>query len=926
MALASPPQTTTFGRLKPIGSRPPMNDTRIPTALAALRLGVISALSLGVIAAQDIKKTEEGQDPTAPQKLEAFEVTGSRVKRLDYETASPVVTFTAAAIEEKGYATLGEFVQSLPYNNSTANSEFTSASFITGAATINPRGLGSNRVLSLVNGRRAVPYALANSGSGTAQTVFNFNSIPQSAIDRIEFLKDGASAIYGSDAITGVFNIILKKNYEGSSVDITLNNTLRHDTLRKTVSIFTGISKNGWEITGGATLQSRHSSFIKDYGVTTTDYRYLGLKGTNFNSTIYHPSYLSLSAAQAVASGLGTAAGFYIVQGPTGTANPTKSSFTYVGTSTAVFTNANRQDFANVTQLYPSSESGGGYASIMKVINPRVSAFANFLYSRSLTHYELQPYGFTNSLAGITLPASNPYNPTGLSFTNTATSFPYLFRGRYLPKREVASTTLSTVAGLRGTARRIWNWETAVSFGQNETVRDSDLIAAADLQAALNGTTRATAWNPFGPSDNPDIEKNLYTRSRGLDGKIDSLSYDASVNGTFYQLPIKGAGELGLAAGYEYRRDSLSSNPEPSNFIGFTATTPFKGSRNINSAYAELAVPLQKWLEVQLAGRHERYSDFGNTTKPKVGVKVRLPSNRAVNVVLRGSYSESFKAPDLGQLYAPQSNAVTSASLLDPLRPQDAARQLPSRVGGNPNLKPEEGKVQYTGAVFEVPAVKGLSFSVDFFDVQITNVITSLSATYLLSTEGRRLFPNAVTRDPTTDGSPGRISMIGAISNNLGLQLYRGLDYGVRYNLRNTRFGNFAFSAEATQVIKKGSDPGTGAGFFDNAGLAYDVEWRYNYSVGWSYKTFSARIAADVTGKYFNDAWVAPYWGENVYTIINPSISYRGFKKLTITVGSSNVLNNRPPAIGWRVLGFEDRLYGAGALGVTGYVRVRKEF
>ncbi|WP_414661221.1 TonB-dependent receptor domain-containing protein [Horticoccus sp. 23ND18S-11] len=906
-----------------------MNTTPLAAAKAAACLGLCHLICSSALFAQDVKKPEEKKEAVAAGEsvvLEKFEVTGSRVKRVDYETVSPVVTFTAAAVEDKGYATLGEFVQSLPYNNAISNSEFTTASFVTGAATINPRGLGSNRVLSLVNGRRAVPYALTNSSSGTAQTVFNFNSIPSSAIHRIEFLKDGASAIYGSDAITGVFNMILKKNYEGSSIELTLSNTLKHDTLRKTVSIFTGLSKDGWEITAGVTLQSRNSSFIKDYGVTTTDYRYLGQKGTNMNSTIYHPSYLSLTAAQAVASGLGTAAGFYIVQGPKGVTNPTKASFTYVGTSTAVFTNDNRQDFANVTQLYPSSESGGGYASILRVINPQVSAFANFLYSRSLTHYELQPYGFTNSLAGITLPATNPYNPTGLSFTNTTTTFPYLFRGEYLPKREVTSTTMSSVAGFRGTALRVWNWETAVSFGQNETMRDTDLIAAADLQAALNGTTRATAWNPFGPSDNPDIEKNLYTRSRGLDGKIDSLSFDASVNGSFYQLPWKGAGELGLAAGYEYRRDNLSSNPEPNNFIGFTATTPFKGKRNIHSAYAELSVPVQKWVEFQLAGRHERYSDFGNTTKPKVGAKLRLPNNRFLNVVLRGSYSESFKAPDLGQLYQPQSNAVTSTSLLDPLRPQDAARQLPSRVGGNPNLKPEEGKVQYSGAVFEVPAIRGLSFSVDFFDVQITNVISSLSATYLLTAEGRRLFPNAITRDPTTDGTPGRIASIAAISNNLGLQLYRGLDYGVRYSLRNTRLGNFTFNAEITQVIKKGSDAGTGAGFFNNTGLAFDVEWRYNYGVSWSYKNFSARVAADVVGKYFNDNWTTAGWGENVFTLINPSVSYRGFRKMSVTLGVTNVFNARPPAVGFRALGFDDRVYGAGALGISAYLRLRREF
>ena len=155
--------------------------------------------------------------------------------------------------------------------------------------------------------------------------------------------------------------------------------------------------------------------------------------------------------------------------------------------------------------------------------------------------------------------------------------------------------------------------------------------------------------------------------------------------------------------------------------------------------------------------------------------------------------------------------------------------------------------MQYSGAVFEVPAVKGLSFSVDFFDVQITNVITSLGAGYLLSAEGRRLFPDKITREPTAaDGTPGRITRIGTISSNLGLQLYRGMDFGLRYGLRNTRLGSFTFDALATQVIKKGSDAGTGAGFFDNTGLAFDVEWRYNYSLGWSRKNWSARVAADV--------------------------------------------------------------------------------
>ncbi|MFM7749140.1 MAG: TonB-dependent receptor plug domain-containing protein, partial [Opitutaceae bacterium] len=657
---------------------------------------LFAAVLLAAGSAAPLRAAEPATE--APAKLEAFEVTGSRVKRVDYETPVPVITFTAERMDEKGYATLGEFVQSLPYNSATANSEFTTASFITGAATVNPRGLGSNRVLTLVNGRRAVPYALTNSASGTPQTVFNFNSIPASAIDRIEFLKDGASALYGSDAITGVYNLILKKNYQGSSVDLSLSNTIRHDSLSRRLSVFTGLARDGWDITAGFNYQSRHSNFLSDFGVTTTDFRYLGVKGANQNSTIFRPSYLALTAAQATAAGLGTASGYYIINGGQQTANPTKASFTYVGSSTAGIPNLNRLDFVNDTMIYPESESFGGYVGINRTLRGGVTVFSQFLLNRGNTFYQFTPYGYTTSLAGITLPATNPYNPTGLALTGASTSAPWTFRGTVRPVREVKTATGTALAGLRGTLGRGWNWETGLSYGVNETTRDTDLIRAADLQAALNGATRATAFNPFGPSDDPNLEARLYTRSRGLDGRIASLSWDGNVTGSLARLPFAGAGDLGFAVGAEHRRDHLRSNPEPNNFIGFTATTPYEGRRRISAAFLEASLPLQKWLEFQLAVRHERYSDFGETTKPKYSGKLRLPANRFVNVLLRGSWSQSFKAPDIGQLYQPQSFAVTSASISDPLRPQDGARQLRVLVGGNPSLKPEEGTVQYGGA------------------------------------------------------------------------------------------------------------------------------------------------------------------------------------------------------------------------------------
>jgi iron complex outermembrane recepter protein len=901
-----------------------MNIHLSAAARAAARNAFVFALTAALASAQVAPPPEAPKDPAAPTTLERFEVTGSRVKRLDYETPAPVVTFTAQNIDDKAFTTLGEFVASLPFSNGTATSEFTSAAaFITGAATINPRGLGSNRFLTLINGRRTVPYAITNNASGTAQSNFNFNSVPTGAIDRIDFLKDGASAIYGSDAITGVFNIILKKNYEGSSVDVTFNNTIHGDGLFRRINVFSGVSRNGWEVTGGGSFQTRHSVFLQDFGVQSADFRYLGIKGQNLNSAIAQPSPLWFaSAAAAQSAGFTQGSGYYYLTNGA-TSNPTRASFSYAGAS-ANIPESLKYNSAPDTQLYPESENYSAFANVNRRVGSWATFFSTFLYNHANIHYVLVPYGFTTTQAGLVLPATNPYNPTGQTIVYPTSGNPWLFRSE-IPHRELKSDTYSGLIGLRGTAKRIWNWETGLNYGGNETTRDTDAILASVLQDRLNGTTKETAFNLFG--DSP-ANHNLFTRSRGLDGKGTSFTYDLSVNGSFYQLPWSGGGELGLATGVEYRHDTLRSNPEPRAFLGVSQTFAFDSTRDARSAYVEFSIPVKKWLEFQVAARHERYSDFGNTTKPKFSGKLRLPETRLVNVVLRGSYSESFKAPDLGQLYQPQSFGFTSAQYLDPLRPQDTARSLRQLVGGNPDLKPEEGKVKYGGFVFEIPAIKGLSFNADYFDIQVTKAISALSASYLLSSDGRLNFPNAVVRDQT-GAQPGQIQYLLLVTNNLGLQLYRGWDLGARYVVRNSRLGSFTFTVDVTNTMKRGSDAGQGAGFGDATGYYFAPEWRYNYGLSWRYKNWSASVTADVIGQYFNDRQsTATFagWGENPYTIVSPTVSYRGFQKLTISVGANNVFDNRPPPNGFLATGYDDRTYGPGVLGLNYFVRLRKDF
>lgn len=912
-----------------------MNRPFVSTATAVIRFVTASFLGAGLLSAQPAPKTDDKSGEKASTAvLEKFEVTGSRVKRLDYETPAPVITYTAQNIDDKGYTNLGEFMQSLPFNNNTGNSEFTTASFVTGAATINPRGLGQNRVLTLVNGRRGVPYALTQSANGTPQTVFNFNSIPSAAIDHIDYQKDGASAIYGSDAITGVVNIILKKNYSGSTLDFSASNTVHHDSLVRRESFFTGVSKNGWDAMIGVTHGIRHANFLPDFGIDSVDFRSYGPKGQSFLGSSFTPSYLQLTAAQATASGIGTQAGYYVLPGGTPTANPAKSAFTYTGTTLtlATFPKANLYDQAKDTQVFPSSESSGVFANVSRKLNDSITAFAQIAYNRTNTYYELTPASFTTSLSGMTYPATNPYNPLGITLTQSGTSAVFtVLNTDARAKREVNDRVLNSVFGLRGRVFRIWEWESGISYGVDRARRLNDQIRAADIQAALAGTTRATAYNLFGPSENPHILTEKFVRAAQLDNKFDAFGADFRTSASVWQLPLRNAGELGVATGYEFRRETLHGHPDTSAYANFTNSVPFHGEREAHSVFLELSLPVQKWLEFQVAGRHEHYSDFGDTTKPKYGWKLKLPPTRFVNVLLRGSYSESFKAPDLGQLYQKQTSAISSTNIADPERPFEAAKQIRSTLGGNPNLKPEEGKIQYIGGVLEFPAIKGLSFSADFFDYQIDNIINTLSTTYLLTVEGRTNFPGAVLRLPNlpTDpaGVPGPIDRVLSISNNLGFQLYRGWDFGLRYAIRQSRFGAFNFSADVVNTLKRGTDARTGAGFGDTTGRYFAPEWRYNYGVTWRYKNLGATANADIVGKYFNRGFATPGWGENPYSLISASVSYRGFQRTTITLGCNNLTDNRSPINGFVVLGFDDRSSGSGgALGRSFSVRVRRDF
>jgi iron complex outermembrane receptor protein len=877
--------------------------------LALLGVG-FSLFAANAAFAQAPEAPADKKDETVT--LEKFSVTGSRIMRRDYETPAPVVAYSAADIESKGYTNIGDFIQSLPFNTGSANSIYQTASFLRGAATTNIRGLGSQRFLTLIDGRRATPYALTNSGN---RSVFDFNSLPAAAVESVEFLKDGASAIYGSDAITGVLNVKLKKNYSGLAVSGYYGNTQGHDTGTQQFSVVAGTGTGKTRIMAALDFKSANSNFLRDYGVTTTDYSTTG-RGINQNSTLNFPANITINAALGAALSL-PASGTLVINGGTQLANPTLANFSRVTT----VTNENRYNFAQTYQRYPAYFYTSAYTGFEHDISENLKAFGQFTYSDNFTFYAFTPGVINFPTEGLSLPVNSPYNPFGIPVTTL------LARTNFGPVRKFDTESLAANAlvGLKGTVMDKWNWEAGASYGMNRvTTVARNAIRATTYQAALNGTLTGfvgSFFNPFGPSSNPNLANALFTSSTGSN-RAESTGFDASIAGALFDLP---AGELGIAAGTEFRTDELITNPDTAAYLGSGGGLPLRGERDVTSFYVEATAPVTKFLELQAAVRHERYSDFGNTTKPKAAVKITLPKTKFATVLLRGSYSESFQAPALGLLYASQTIAFSSTVLQDPVRLSDPPQQQRIVTGGNPGLLPETAKSTYVGMVVEdVGGIKNLSFNVDYFKFRINQVIVTPSATYLLSARGMAQFPNAIVRD----GAGGPILRIESVpSNNAeAYQIYRGFDLGVNYRLNKTRAGDFNFSAEATRVLEIGSDSGLGGGYFNNVGLYNNMKWRGQASVGWRYKDYGAAFNADYIGSYFNDNYTVAGWEESSYTLCSASFSYRGFLGTTITVGANNLFDKTPPFNGYDTSSFDPNTYGAGAMGRFLYIRVRKEF
>jgi len=850
--------------------------------LAALPLTTSLALAQTDPAKKDEKKEEKKEEV---QNLGAFEVTGSRIKRIDAETPQPLVRISEADFKATGFSTLGDAMRAIP---SIAGQSLVTTdggtSFTPAVSAFNLRGLGNNNTLVLINGRRAAPYASA--GFNGFQTVFDFNSIPTAAIESIEVLKDGASAIYGSDAVAGVVNISLKKNFQGLTTELSFGNTLHTDSNERTAFMIAGTSAGKLSIVTTFDYQQRASMYGHDLAYASES------NGTQYGGIDQRSTSTEIAGVRGLADRVRFPAGTAMFLTPQ--TNPTLA---------AAVPGIPLYNFQEDAGFTPDTRSYGFYMRSNYEFTDKLTGFAEVSFRRSEVKIDSAPSPYVTSQengdsatgAGI-FPRTNPYNPFGQDIVDLR------WRMSELGNRtqDVTADTSRILRGLEGKLPfSDWTWNGALMYSKNTI--DQLSVATSDrlVQNAFNGVLlngRVQYANPFGPNST-DIINYLRIINPNHD-EFEVRSADASVSGSIFQMP---AGSAALAVGAEARTERIKNIGTALNrdgqIVGGSQASDTYGDRRLYSYYAEVNLPLLKnkpWarnLELQLAARHEDYSDFGQTMKPKfAAIYQPIPE-----ILIRGSYGESFLAPNLAYLYTSQSVSVTAQTLQDPLRPADPRTQVRQVGGGNPDLQPEETTVKYGGLVLQPfargknPLWRELSFGVDYYKFDQTNLIKSLTAAQILANPA---FNDLVVRNPPAPGETvGTISHVLTTFQNLSVGHYEGYDVNVRWVLPKKEMGQFRFDLSGTYLANQDTTTATGA-FVDLDGeYSYPV-FRGTGTVGWTRGNWAASLFVQHIGEYNDNQGIGHIAPQTIY---NPQVAYKGFWGSTITLGVRNVFDRDPP-------------------------------
>jgi iron complex outermembrane receptor protein len=807
-----------------------MTKTRLCAALTVACSGVL--LSAG--------QTAFAQD--AAQTLERVEITGSNIRRISSETASPVQTLSREDIDKSGRGSVAELLQTLAVDNQGSVPKNFGAGFASGASGISLRGLGAASTLVLLNGRRIAPFGLADDG----QKVFSdLNLIPLEAVERIEILKDGGSAIYGSDAIAGVVNVILRRDYQGLAMNVSYGTTQYGNGQEKRASLtggFGDLQTQGFNVLANLEVGKQGEIYNRDI----RDRDYIGRQDLR---------YLGFSANQTVASVSAGGNGAITTNNAAGSAingnvrNPNTLDYysrgnlaglgftrTFPGAACANFTshpqgdpgggclNDAAQDYG---QIQPSQKYINFFARGTLNIMSSMQSYAEFNWYNNKNEAFTTPSGVSGSVgfpggpvsnAAVSLGATHPDNP----YFGTAARLRYQAFDTGPRVKDGESDFYRVLAGVKGSAWS-WDYDTALLYSETKGHESRTGFLQRDVAFALLNPTAANvaaatagsaAYAALPAGSFWRIAENAGLNSPALYGALSPAISDDSL-AKITQIDIKASrelmqlagGPLAVAVGAELRRESISLTPvtgtERGNIIGL-GYSAYDGGRNVAAGYVEFLAPVLKQLEVSAAVRYDHYSDAGNSTTPKLGLKYTPIRELA----LRGTYARGFRAPSSAENGRGGLAAFSTAA--DPLRCNlgIAAACAPANIAiitsPNPNLKPEKSDNYTLGLVFE-PTSK-TSIAVDYFDITRKGEINQEQTDAAIAA-------GHISRDPSTatgiPGDPGAITAVLGQYINSSKTKVRGFDVDARQGFDlGGAFGKLTLTAQWTHLFTfKRTDP-----------------------------------------------------------------------------------------------------------------------
>ncbi|MES2103605.1 MAG: TonB-dependent receptor [Pseudomonadota bacterium] len=868
--------------------------------------------------------------------VQRVEITGSAIKRIDAETSVPVTVLKVDDLKKQGITTIEQVMSNLSSMQSQQGTSQVVGLSTGGAAFADLRGIGANKTLVLLNGRRLANNAFDSSAP-------DLNMIPFAALERVEVLRDGASALYGSDAVGGVINFITKKDYKGFTVTVGADSPQHDGGKSNNMNLgfgFGDLNKDGFNVFGVFDHQSQNRVGGTQRPFNT---RYAGGLSPTTNPANYF---------QAGNSGNPTApscaAGTNLIPdgGGTGCFMTTSSFVDYVPKS-----ERNTALIKGTLKLNENHELGMEYMASQSNVSSQIAPV---------------PYGGLRQnpflIDGVT---QNPYYPghSGNSFVPNIPLDPAFMgpsgtlpagaqpgyvsvKWRDLPNGPRADNNVNKqerfITSLTGTIGA-WNYDGAFTWNQNKV--SENLMGYSDggiiTKGVLNGII-----NPYGAQS---AAGTALINSAALNGNIQNAK------GTTKTLDGHASRELGdwlgagspaaLAIGAQYEKEEFISAANPSYAAKVVASTGIdpntlnQGSRNISALYAELNVPVLKTLDITAAVRYDKYSDFGNTTNPKVGFRFQPMKE----VLLRGSYSTGFRAPSLYEINSAQTYTNTTQQD-DPIncpggnplpgkpRATNCSQQFQSLTGGNLNLQPEKSKNATLGLVVE--PIANLTLGIDLWSIELRNAIGTLPADDVFgnATKFAALYHRNPAGNLSTDGSecpdPATCGYVDLRTLNLGGTKTNGADLSATYKMRTAAYGTYSFAMNSTYVNKYEYQNEPGGVWNKNVGIYSGINpvfrWQHTVNVNWTGGQFGAGLAAHYKSGYLDSPSDSPIVGFHVpsYSTFDGYGTWNVAKTFSVTAGIRNLFDKDPP------LSYQTQTFQAGydprytdALGRTYYVR-----